>query len=150
LARLIAAELCAAVSYPLLRFGHRASAGDALRCFFERMAGSSDMHVTGLHVTGCWNADASHAIRALALLTVISASALLCPIAAAETTEERQSCIGDAFRVCWAAIPNRDDVFHCLMDNRSQLNPGCRAIMDQYRRPHRVRRTARHRVKSED
>ena len=100
--------------------------------------------------SGCWVADASLTVKVLALLTAVSASSLLCPIAAAETSEERQSCIGDAFRVCWAAIPNRDDVFHCLMDNRSQLNPGCRAIMDQYRRPHRVRRTARHRVKSED
>ena len=105
-----------------------------------------------MQIPGCWIPDASCAVKALALLTAISASSLLCPIAAAETSEERQSCIGDAFRVCWAAIPNRDDVFHCLMDNRSQLNPGCRAIMDQYRRPHlhRVRRVARHRVKSED
>ena len=89
-------------------------------------------------------------MKALALLTVISASALLCPIAAAETSEERQLCIGDAFRVCWEANNSRDDVFHCLLDNRSQLSPGCRAIMDQFRRPHRVRRAARHRVKSED
>jgi hypothetical protein len=103
-----------------------------------------------MRVASCRITDVSHAMKALALLTVISASGLLPSIAAAETSEERQSCIGDAFRVCWAAIPNRDDVFHCLLDNRSRLNPGCRAIMDQYRRPHRVRRTARHRVKSED
>jgi hypothetical protein len=98
----------------------------------------------------CWIAEASQVVKALALVTVVSASSLLSPIAAAETSEERQSCIGDAFRVCWAAIPNRDDVFHCLLDNRSKLNPDCRAIMDQYRRPHRIRRTARHRVHSEN
>lgn len=102
-----------------------------------------------MQVTSFWVAD-SQALKALVLLAVISAFSLLCPIAAAETSEERQSCIGDAFRVCWAAIPNRDDVFHCLMDNRTRLNPGCRAIMDQYRRPHRVRRVARRRVHSED
>ncbi len=95
-------------------------------------------------------ADASHAMKALALLTVMTASSLLCSIAAAETTEERNACIGDAFRVCWAAIPNRDDVFHCLLDNRTRLNADCRAIMEQYRRAHRVRRAGRHRVKSED
>jgi hypothetical protein len=89
-------------------------------------------------------------MKALVLLTVISASTALCSAAAAETTEERQSCIGDAFRVCWAAIPNRDDVFHCLLDNRSRLNPDCRAIMDQYRRPHRVKRLAHRRTKSDD
>ena len=65
------------------------------------------------------------------------------PMAAAETSEERQSCFSDAFRVCWAAIPNRDDVFHCLMDNRPRLNPACGTVMDQYRREHRVRRASR-------
>lgn len=98
--------------------------------------------------SGCWIAHASHAMKAFAMLIVVSAFAGFCSIAAAETTEERQSCIGDAFRVCWAAIPNRDDVFHCLMDNRTRLNPGCRAIMDQYRRPHHVRRLAHRRTKS--
>lgn len=64
--------------------------------------------------------------------------------AAAETSEERQACIGDAFRVCWSAIPNRDDVFHCLLANRVRLNPDCRAVMDRYRRPHhRFRRSTR-------
>ena len=103
-----------------------------------------------MQIPGCWIVDASHATKAMALLTVIAASALLCPIAAAETSEERSACIGDAFRVCWAAIPNRDDVFHCLLDNRTRLNPDCRAIMDKFRHPHRIRRTARHRTKSED
>ena len=103
-----------------------------------------------MYGAGYWIADASHAMKTLALLTVITGSSLLCPIAGAETSQERQSCIGDAFRVCWAAIPNRDDVFHCLLDNRSKLNPDCRAIMDQYRRPHRVRRLAHQRTKSVD
>ena len=97
---------------------------------------------------GCGVAGVFNAMKVLALLTVISASPLLCPIAAAETSEERQSCFSDAFRVCWAAIPNRDDVFHCLMDNRSRLSPDCRTVMDQYRRPRRVRHAVRHRVKS--
>jgi len=97
-----------------------------------------------------WIADASHTAKILALLTVASAFTGLCSFAAAETSEERQACIGDAFRVCWSAIPNRDDVFHCLLDNRTRLNPDCRAIMDQYRRPHRVRRLAHHRPKPVD
>ncbi len=59
----------------------------------------------------------------------------LCPIAAAlalivsgwaasaETSEERQACIGDAFRVCWSAIPDRNNVLQCLVENRNRLNP---------------------------
>src|SRR5262249_26391943 len=46
--------------------------------------------------------------------------------ASAETSEERQACIGDAFRVCWSAIPNRNNVLQCLVENKSQLNPDCR------------------------
>ena len=101
-----------------------------------------------MHGQGRWVADTFHAMKILVLLALISASPLLCPAASAETSEERQSCFSDAFRVCWAAIPNRDDVFHCLMDNRSRLSPDCRTVMDQYRRPRRVRHAVRHRVKS--
>src|SRR5262245_35775428 len=77
----------------------------------------------------------------------------LCPIAAvltlfasgwaasAETSEERQACIGDAFRVCWAAIPDRNNVLQCLIDNRSQLNPSCREVINRYVRSQRHRPT---------
>jgi hypothetical protein len=82
-------------------------------------------------------------MKALAPLLAALAMAFLSSNAIAETTEERQACIGDAFRVCWAAIPNRDQVFHCLLDNRSRLNPACRVVMDQYRRPHRLTRSTR-------
>src|SRR5215510_11890054 len=73
----------------------------------------------------------------------------LCPIAAAltllvsgwaasaETSEERQACIGDAFRVCWSAIPDRNNVLQCLVENRSQLSPDCREIITRYARSHR-------------
>jgi hypothetical protein len=82
-------------------------------------------------------------VKALVPATIVLAIALLSPAAVAETTEERQACIGDAFRVCWAAIPNRNDVFLCLLNNRSRLNPACRAVMNQYRHPHRITRSAR-------
>ena len=68
-------------------------------------------------------------MKALAPPMAALAMAFLSSNAIAETTEERQACIGDAFRVCWAAIPNRDQVFHCLLDNRSRLNPACRVVM---------------------
>jgi hypothetical protein len=82
-------------------------------------------------------------MKALAPPIAALAMAFLSSSAIAETTEERQACIGDAFRVCWSAIPNRDQVFHCLLDNRSRLNPACRVVMDQYRRPHRLTRSTR-------
>ena len=90
--------------------------------------------------------DKLHAFSLISVLTTIPAVlaiAFLCSTAIAETSEERQACIGDAFRVCWAAIPNRNDVFHCLLANRAKLNPLCRVVMDQYRRPHRITRSTR-------
>jgi hypothetical protein len=57
--------------------------------------------------------------------------------ASAETAEERQACIGDAFRVCWSAIPDRNNVLQCLVENRSQLSPDCREIITRYARSHR-------------
>ena len=82
-------------------------------------------------------------MKELATITVVLTSAFLCSTAVAETSEERNACIGDAFRVCWSAIPNRNEVFVCLLENRSQLNPACRAIMIQYVRPHRITRPHR-------
>jgi hypothetical protein len=81
--------------------------------------------------------------KASASIAVVLTIAFTSSIAVAETSEERQACIGDAFRVCWSAIPNRDQVFHCLMDNRPRLVPACRTVMDQYRKQHRITRTTR-------
>lgn len=57
--------------------------------------------------------------------------------ASAETFEERQACIGDAFRVCWSAIPDRNNVLQCLVENRSRLSPDCREVITRYTRLHR-------------
>ncbi len=59
--------------------------------------------------------------------------------ASAETAEERQACIGDAFRVGWAAIPDRQNVLACLVENRNRLNADCREVINRYRRQHRHR-----------
>ena len=55
--------------------------------------------------------------------------------AQAESRAERQACENDAFRVCGAAIPDRHNVFLCLMANRRALSPACRTVMTQYSRP---------------
>jgi hypothetical protein len=87
--------------------------------------------------------DDRKSMKEIATITVVLTSAYLCSTAVAETSQERNACIGDAFRVCWRAIPNRNEVFVCLLENRSQLNPACRAIMVQYVRPHRITRFSR-------
>ena len=80
-------------------------------------------------------------ISAVALLFFGSAAAN------AESRAERQACESDAFRVCSAEIPDRHNVFLCLMANSRQLSPACRAVMAQYSRPNsRHDETAGHRA----
>jgi hypothetical protein len=101
------------------------------------------VHMPDKWLTAQLNLTALTPFKAFAPLTTAFAIAFLSSTAIAETTEERQACFSDAFRVCWSAIPDRNAVFHCLMDNRPRLNPACRTVMDQYRREHRIRRASR-------
>jgi hypothetical protein len=50
----------------------------------------------------------------------------------AETPEERQACQDDAFRICQAAIPDRERVFACLKKNQRALNPVCRKALAKF------------------
>ena len=45
----------------------------------------------------------------------------------AYTDEQQQACMGDAFRLCGAEIPDVARVGACMNRNKSQLSPGCRA-----------------------
>jgi len=84
-------------------------------------------------------------MRTLASIIAVLTTAYCCSAAVAETSDERNACFNDAFRVCWSAIPDRHDVFMCLMENRLKLNPACRVVMDRYRHPrkHRITRSTR-------
>src|SRR6516165_1670225 len=69
----------------------------------------------------------SGAMKPFVPISVVFATAMVCSSVAAETANGQQACIGDAFRVCSAAIPNRHEVYLCLLANRHQLSTGCRA-----------------------
>ena len=45
----------------------------------------------------------------------------------AYTPEQEQACTSDAFRLCSAEIPNVDRVTACMVRNKAQLSPPCRA-----------------------
>jgi hypothetical protein len=45
----------------------------------------------------------------------------------AYTPEQQQACTGDAMRLCGAFIPDVDRITVCMVQNKSQLSPGCRA-----------------------
>jgi hypothetical protein len=45
----------------------------------------------------------------------------------AYTPEQQQACTSDAFRLCGPEIPDVDRVTACMVRNKSQLSPPCRA-----------------------
>ena len=62
-------------------------------------------------------------------LSVSLLSVLFLPtVGKAYTPEQQQACTGDAFRLCGSDIPDVDRVTACMIRNKSQLSPGCRAF----------------------
>ena len=61
-----------------------------------------------------------------AVLAVLSTAAI------AQTSEEQQLCMDDAFKVCSATIPDRTRTIACMVANKSRLSAGCQGVMDKY------------------
>jgi hypothetical protein len=55
------------------------------------------------------------------------------------SSEAQQMCTGDAMRLCGHEVPNVQRITACMVRNRAQVSPGCRAVMD---REHAARRRA--------
>jgi len=65
-------------------------------------------------------------IAIAAFLAVISTAAI------AQTAEEQQLCMDDAFKVCSNTIPDRNRTIACMVANKSRLSAGCQGVMDKY------------------
>lgn len=64
-------------------------------------------------------------LRAATMMAVMMMAAIV--PAQAYTPEQQQACTDDAFRVCGSEIPDVDRVTACMVRNKSQLSPPCRA-----------------------
>jgi Ni/Co efflux regulator RcnB len=53
----------------------------------------------------------------------------------AQSQEEQQACMNDAFTVCGDAIPDRDRVAACLAQNINRVSAPCRTVMARYSKP---------------
>lgn len=62
------------------------------------------------------------------MLAIVLSVSLWSAAGYAYTQEQQQACSGDAFRLCSADIPDVDRITVCMIKNRSQLSPGCRAF----------------------
>ena len=63
---------------------------------------------------------------ALVFLTIVPATA------SAQSQEDQNACMNDAFNVCGNAIPDRDRVAACLRRNIKRISPACRAVMTRH------------------
>ena len=52
--------------------------------------------------------------------------------ASAETQEEQNACMNDAFNVCGHDIPDRERSAACLARNIKRISPACRTVMLRY------------------
>src|SRR3954453_2690233 len=59
------------------------------------------------------------------------AFAMLSTPAIAQTAEEQNLCMNDAFRVCSHTIPDRGRTVACMVQNKSKLSSGCQMVMDK-------------------
>jgi hypothetical protein len=66
---------------------------------------------------------------AAAMTIMLSASAF------AQTAEEQNLCMNDAFRVCSHTIPDRGRTVACMVEKKAQLSRPCQEVMDRYAQP---------------
>ena len=67
----------------------------------------------------------------LALALAFTAG-LFSTAAVAQSAEDQQACMNDAFRVCSATIPDRARTTACMVQNKSQLSAACQVVMNKY------------------
>lgn len=71
-------------------------------------------------------------VRQTAIVLAIAASfAATSTSSFAFSSEAREMCTGDAFRLCSSEIPNIPRITACMMKQRASLSAGCRTVMDR-------------------
>jgi hypothetical protein len=65
-------------------------------------------------------------------LALALTAGMLSTAAIAQSAEEQQACMNDAFRVCSATIPDRARTTACMVQNKSQLSAACQVVMNKY------------------
>jgi hypothetical protein len=66
------------------------------------------------------------------------AAALLPTESKAYTADQQQACTPDAFRLCNSEIPDVDRVTACMIRNKAQLSPQCKAFFRPDPEPEQV------------
>jgi hypothetical protein len=70
----------------------------------------------------------TYAALALATFCITLAPATL----RADSQDDQNACMNDAFSVCGQFIPDRERVGNCLRANRSRISPACREAIKRF------------------
>lgn len=65
-------------------------------------------------------------------LALALTAGMLSTAAIAQSSEDQQACMNDAFRVCSATIPDRARTTACMVQNKSKLSAACQMVMNKY------------------
>jgi hypothetical protein len=68
---------------------------------------------------------------AVALGLAFSVASVSTAFAYEGTPEQRRACTPDVYRLCAGEIPNVRAITACLMRQKGNLSPACRAAMEQ-------------------
>jgi hypothetical protein len=68
---------------------------------------------------------------AVALGLALSMASVSSAFAYEGTPEQRRACTPDVYRLCAGEIPNVRAITACLMRQKGNLSPACRAAMEQ-------------------
>lgn len=90
--------------------------------------------------------DAFHMTRyqTIASLFAVATTAIVLQTSPglAFSSEAQQMCSGDAMRLCSSEIPDIPRIRACMVRNKAQVSPGCRAVMDREHAASRKREAA--------
>jgi hypothetical protein len=65
-------------------------------------------------------------------LALALTAGMLSTAAIAQSSEEQNLCMNDAFRVCSHTIPDRGRTVTCMVENKSKLSSACQMVMNKY------------------
>jgi hypothetical protein len=68
----------------------------------------------------------------IALALVTFCAALTPAVVRADSQDDQQACMADAFAVCGQFIPDREAVGSCLFANQRSISPACRAAIQSF------------------
>ena len=67
----------------------------------------------------------------IAAVFAIATAATVLSAGPSFSSDAQQMCTGDAMRLCGHEVPNIQRITACMVKNKAQLSPGCRAVMDR-------------------